>query len=186
MSGEKKTYEIETEGGKFYVQILAADRDARFHWEGDKRVEQETIKGRVQVATDAEFEGRVTHGSVKVRGRSYATWHAVEKLPEVQAARRGGDPWLSEPTYSGGFRNDRGQQVKLDAKAWNALYAMERGALNKFAEENPDWERESARLLFEGKRASALAEKRRLELAADQEDIEAAVWLKRIEDLGGE
>ncbi|WP_406192435.1 hypothetical protein OH733_05260 [Streptomyces griseus] len=185
MSGEPKTYEVEVEGGKFYVKILAADRDARSHWEGDKRIEREEIKGRVQVATDAEFKGHVAGGYVKVRGRKHATLHTVSKIPDL-AAKRLGSAWHCDSTYTGGYHNDRGQRVKTEAKAYDTLRRMEREALDKFAEQNPDWERESTRLLFERKRDTAITEKRRYELAADQQDIQAAVWQKRIEDLMSE
>lgn len=183
MDNDRKTYEVEVEGDKFYIQILAAERKTYGSgWRGDG--ETEVITGRVRVATDAKFEGRVGNGLVKVRGRAYAMEHTVSVASEAQV-RYSGDKWSNEPTYRGGYRNDKNQQVKYEAKAYGVLRTMEHVALDKFDEENPDWERESTRLLFERERDNHrhTAALRRDEAAA--EDRKAAVWTDRLNELLG-
>lgn len=177
---ERETRKVETEAGTFYVRVLAAERKT-YYSDGQNR---EEIQPRAWVSTDPKFESNVELGYVKIRGRKYSVEHTVKRVPGWSGEHESREPyWQTEPSYRGGYRNDKRGPVSYDAKAYGLLRDMESAALDRFAEEHPDWARESTRLLFERERDNHLSKKRRLELEADQEDIEAARWQKRLDDL---
>jgi hypothetical protein len=186
MKVEREVHEVEVSAGKLYVMVLSAERRTYGGgWRGETSTEE--IKGRVWLATDPEFKGDVELGYVKVRGRKYTIEHPIQRLPEGQARinHETGITWRwnSESSYMGGFRNDKHQQVSFQSKAWDSLGAIEREALDKFAEEHPEWEQESSRLLFERERDHFIDKARKLTVEADQADIQAALWQKRIDDM---
>jgi hypothetical protein len=177
---EREGYEVETGSGKFYVQILDAKRKTYISLAGDQSVPTEEITGRVWVATDPEFKGEVGLGFVTIRGRKYTIEHIVHR---VALAHGRTDPWHTESSWRGGYRNEKGQQVSYDTASYGVLGGYLREALDKFHQEHPEWEKESIRLLFERKRNSHASKARELVLEADQEDIKAAQWQKRLDDL---
>ncbi|MEU4984878.1 hypothetical protein [Streptomyces sp. NPDC021969] len=177
---ESSTYHVQVAAGEFYIRILAAERKS--YYSGGRS--REEIQPRAQISTDPEFKADTNLGAVKIRGRKYAVEHVLKRVQGF----RNDEPhiyWHGETSYQGGYRNDKGRQVSQEAQAWDVLHAAERDAVEFFAVINPDWERESTRLLFERERDNHLHRKRQAELEADQEDIKAAQWQKRIEDLIG-
>ncbi|MEX1655544.1 hypothetical protein ABZ960_20580 [Streptomyces pseudovenezuelae] len=184
---EYETHEVETEAGKFYIRILAAERRTYGGgWRGENATEE--IKGRVWLSTDPEFKGDAELGHIKIRGRKYTIDHFLQKFPKGQGRLDEGKfefNWSGETSFGGPYRNEKGQQVNRDAKAYDTLHDLEREALDKFAKDHPDWEKESTLRLFRQTRDNHLSKKRSLELEADQEDIKAALWQKRIDDLTG-
>ncbi|MEU0120654.1 hypothetical protein ABZ114_02985 [Streptomyces albidoflavus] len=181
---QRETYEYEAADGRVFVRILAAERKTYTTYSGVKSEKVEELRGRVQVATDAEFEGRVSHGFVKVRGRKYATEHTVARFGP-NALDHLGQPrtWDREPTWRGGARNELGRQVSYEAKAYDAIREIEFAALDRFEKDNPDWARESYRLLFERERGSKEREAKRLRQEAATADRMARDWQKRIDEL---
>ncbi|WJN62605.1 hypothetical protein [Streptomyces phage phiScoe1] len=188
MSDEQKTHEVETEAGKFYIRILAAERRtfSQFDRDTGESIPAEEVQARVWLATDPEFTGNSTLGHVKIRGRKYTIDHQLRRIPEGKGYLDDGKfefRWSGETSYGGPYRNEHGKPVGYDAKAWDTLHDAERVALDKFAQEYPEWEKESTLRLFERERAHHASKSRSLIVEADQEDIKAALWQKRIDDL---
>ncbi|WP_406409637.1 hypothetical protein OG923_12530 [Streptomyces halstedii] len=179
---QRETHEYEIAEGKFHVRILAAQRKMRSVHNGWTNERVEELRARVQIATDPGFEGRVTHGFVKVRGRKYAAEHTVIRLG---ADGYLGQPqtWDREPTYGGGTRNEQGQGMSYETKAYDSMRELEFEVLDRFEKDNPDWARESHRLLFARHRDNKKSEAKRLRLEATNADREAREWQKRIDDL---
>lgn len=177
---EQKTYEVETESGKFYIRIMAAERKTYSRFDGDTRVPGEDLNGRLWISTDPDFNGEVEGGHVKIRGRKYAIEQFAQRLPE---SAHYPSRWSSESSIQGGFRNDQGRKVKYEAKAYDVLGDIRDQVLDKFAAENPDWQRESARRLFrrEAEHHRYKADSHRRDAAA--EDRKAAEWQARIDGL---
>ncbi|MEV5330833.1 hypothetical protein [Streptomyces werraensis] len=169
---------FETVAGTFYARPLSAER--RTYYSGGEYVEE--IQPRVWLATDPEFKADTDLGHLKIRGRKYAIAN-VMKLSDVWTGERMEKRWQSEASYGGGFRNDKGQKVGYDTKAYDALRQAELDAIELYAVTFPEWERESARLLFERERDHHLSKKRNLLQDANREDVEAARWQKRLDDL---
>ncbi|AUG87257.1 hypothetical protein KGG77_gp11 [Streptomyces phage Omar] len=177
---EYETHKVETEAGTFYVRVLAAER--KTYYSGGAH--REEIQPRAWISTDPEFESNVELGHVKIRGRKYSVEHMVKRMPGWSNEYETREPyWQTESSYRGGYRNDKRGPVSYEAKAYDQLRGMESAALDRFAEQHPDWVRESTRRLFEQERDNHLRKKRSLELEADHEDIEAARWQKRLDDL---
>lgn len=175
---ELTTTEITVAAGTFYVRVLPAERTNYYH-DGEY---VEEIQPRVQISTDPEFKADTDLGHVKIRGRKYAIEHVMKRvLYFIDGAMT--PTWTSETSHRGGYRNDKGQKVSLEAKAWDVLHQAEKDAIEFFTVTHPEFERESTRLLFERERDNHLSRKRHLELEADQEDIQAARWQKRLDDL---
>ncbi|MEU9795036.1 hypothetical protein AB0E27_31330 [Streptomyces sparsogenes] len=187
MNNEFETHEIETDAGKFYVRILAAERQtfSSFNRDTGESTPTEEIQGRVWLATDPEFKGDVDLGHVKIRGRKYTIEHLSTRLSKGRLhARRGVIlHWSAERSYRGGYRNDRGTQVDYHLKAWDVLQEMEEAALDKFEQEHPEWQRESTLRLFERERNHHLNNKQRRERQVAEEAAKAAEWQKRIDEL---
>lgn len=173
---ERKTYEIETEAGKFYIQVFAANRRTYAPWNGGASHTVEDINGRVRLSTDPQFEGKVSLGHIKIRGRKYTIEHFLTWSPESQG-------WANESQWRGPYCNDKDQQISHNAKAWDTLYDLEREALAKFAQEYPEWERESTRLLFESERDSYQRKAAAARKEAAEHDAAAAKWQARIDQL---
>ena len=175
---ESMTTEVTVTAGTFYVRVLAAER--RSYYAEGRQVEE--IQPRVQISTDPEFQSDTDLGHMKIRGRKYAIEHIMKRVTYYPQ----GEPmqvWQSEASYRGGFRNDKGQRVNRETKAYDALSAAEKDAVEFFTVTHPEFERESTRLLLERDRDNHLAQKRHLELEADQHDIKAAQLQKQIDDL---
>ncbi|MEU9057859.1 hypothetical protein AB0D13_02900 [Streptomyces sp. NPDC048430] len=179
-----KTYEYayEIAEGRIYIKIMTAQRKMRNTHDGWTNRQVEELRARVQIATDPEFEGRVTHGFVKVRGRKYAAEHTVIRLgPEGYL----GQPrtWDRVPTYGGGTRNELGRPVSYEQKAYDAIQQIEFEALDRFEKDHPDWARESYRRLFARNRDSKTNDAKNLRQQATSADREAREWQKRIDEL---
>ncbi|MFI5863537.1 hypothetical protein [Streptomyces sp. NPDC051546] len=186
MSNEPE-FEIKHADTTFYLRILMAERKTYGGgWNGEKVTEE--IGGRVQISTDPNWKGDTDLGFVKVRGRKYGIEHIMKRLPADQSRLRlhGGrmSRWTSESSYSGGYRNDQGQRVKYEAKAYDSLSEFEDDVLTQFEKDNPDWQRVSIRRLFEGERDSQISKADKLRSEAKEADIKAAEWQKRIDELG--
>ncbi|MFD7259345.1 hypothetical protein [Streptomyces sp. NPDC059874] len=190
MSNEPE-FEIKFADTTFYLRILTAERKTYGGgWRGEKVTEE--ISGRVQISTDPDWKGDTDFGFVKVRGRKYGIEHTMTRLAEDEYDRRLSvhlegsriSQWTSLSRYSGGYRNDQGQSVKYEAKAYNSLFEIEKDVLTQFEKDNPDWQRVSIRRLFEYERDRKAGEARQLRLEADENDVKAAEWQKRIDRLG--
>lgn len=180
---EKKPYEVETKAGKFYVQIASAERKTYTSLDG---ASVEEIRGRVRLSTDPEFEGDTKLGHLAIRGRKYAIDHYLVKYPKGLGYRGEDDfkfLWSNEAQWGGPYYTEKGQQVSRNAKAWDTLYALEREALDQFATENPDWERESTLRLFEYERDHHVYKLRNYEMDAQRERVRVAEWQARIDQL---
>ncbi|KQX37009.1 hypothetical protein ASD97_09985 [Streptomyces sp. Root63] len=179
---QPKIYEYEIAEGQFHVKILAAKRKMNSTYTGWKTEWVEELRARVKLATDPEFEGRVSHGFVKVRGRKYAAEHTVIRLG---ADGYLGQPqtWERESTYGGRTRNEQGQGISYETKAYESIREIEFEVLDRFEKDHPDWARESYRLLFEQHRDNKQSEAKRLRQEATSADREARDWQKRIDDL---
>lgn len=186
MSNEPE-FEIAYADTTFYLRILMAERKTYGGgWRGEKVTEE--IGGRVQISTDPDWKGDTDLGFVKVRGRKYGIEHVMKRLPEDQLRLRlnGGriSRWTSETSYSGGYRNDQGQGVKYEAKAYDSLFEIEKAVLTQFEKDNPDWQRVSIRRLFESERNHQNGKAQKLRSEAEDADTKAAEWQKRIDGLG--
>lgn len=175
---ENTTVKVTTGAGVLYVQILPAER--RSYYLGGREVEE--LQPRLRVGTDPEFKADAELGHVKIRGRKYAIEHVVKRTTYYTDAGAI-KAWRSEASYRGGFRNDKGQRVGYETKARDVLAKTQEDVIEFFTATHPEYERESTRLLLERDRDNHLAQKRRLELEADQHDIEAAQLQKQIDDL---
>ncbi|MFJ7414662.1 hypothetical protein ACIQWZ_28260 [Streptomyces sp. NPDC098077] len=179
---QPEPYEYEIADGKFHIKILAAQRKTRPHHNGWTTEMVEEIRARVQMATDPDFEGRVSHGFVKVRGRKYAAEHTVIRLgPEGYLGQP--QTWDREATYGSGTRNELGRGVSYEQKAYDAIREMEFEVLDRFEKDNPDWARESYRRLFERNRDNKTGEAKTLRQQATNADRKAREWQKRIDAL---
>ncbi|MEU9605432.1 hypothetical protein [Streptomyces sp. NPDC048057] len=174
------THEIETENGAFYVRVLAAERRTFSRHVMGRSEPGEELRPRVWLATDPEFKQEFELGYVKVRGRKYV-------IEEMLALVNGpsGRQWQREPTYGGSFRSER-KQVEYRAPTFNVLREYVHGALAKFAEAHPKWERESVHRLFRCERNRKLSEAVRLRAEAEAAEKKAAGWQERIDELGKE
>ncbi|MEU5403739.1 hypothetical protein ABZ348_31145 [Streptomyces sp. NPDC005963] len=180
---ESTVYEYDTAGGKLYIKVRPAERRTYTDYSSDRGGPGEQIQPRLEIGTDPEFKAEVERGFVKVRGRKYATQNLVKYLPNSLGAQRGGSPWSRESSYSGGFRNDRGGQVAYQAKAWDSLREIERDVLDRFHEEHPEWEVESARLYFAYEVSDHLYKAQRLRGEADENERKANEWQARLDEL---
>ncbi|MEU6056961.1 hypothetical protein [Streptomyces sp. NPDC047097] len=188
MSGESKIYEYEIASGKVFIEVISADRRTFTDYSTGSGVPGEAIEPRVRLSTDPEFKGDVDLGFVKVRGRKYAIENYVKRLPEGHGILRLNQSgiemrWSSEPSYSGGFRNDRGSRVAYQAKAYDALSEIERQALDRFHEEHPEWVVESTRQLFQYQVSRYANDARRRLEEAEKANAKAAKWQARISGL---
>ncbi|QWQ42120.1 hypothetical protein KME66_14705 [Streptomyces sp. YPW6] len=179
---QREPYKYEIADGEFHIKILAAQRKMRSHHNGWTTERVEELRARVQIATDPEFEGRVTHGFVKVRGRKYAAEHTVIRLgPEGYLGQP--QTWDRAPTYGGGTRNELGRTVPYEQKAYDAIWKIEFEVLDRFEKDYPDWARESYRRLFARNRDNKTGDAKNLRQQASNADREAREWQKRIDDL---
>lgn len=177
---EHETHKVETEAGTFYVRVLAGERKT-YYSGGEHR---EEIQPRAWISTDPEFESNVELGYVKIRGRKYSIEHTVKRMPGWSNEHETREPyWQTESSYRGGYRNDKRGPVSYEAKAYSQLREMESAALDRFAEEHPDWARESARRLFERERDHLLSKAETARREAARHEIEAADWQVRIDQL---
>ncbi|AFU62048.1 hypothetical protein phiHau3_70 [Streptomyces phage phiHau3] len=185
MKIEREAYEIETQAGTFYVTVVTADRDSRYDFDTQERVE--VLTPRVWVSTDPQFKGDVDLGSVKIRGRKYTTEYTYKRQVEHPSdLDRNGQPlkWRRDTqTYNRGRRNDQGAQVSYNAKAYDTLDVLEQEALVKFEQEHPNWQAESVLLRFQYERDHANEQAERLHREAAEREVEAAKWQVRIDDL---
>ncbi|QPB09894.1 hypothetical protein KGG73_gp60 [Streptomyces phage Sentinel] len=188
MKIEREVREIETEAGKFYIMVLAAQRKTYSHWDrdADRTIPSEDLIPRVWLATDPQLDGKAELGAIKIRGRKYTIDHQLARLPKGRGYLTEGRfefNWSSESSYGGPYRNEQRKTLEFRTKTYDVLYDLEREALDKFAKDYPEWETESIRLLFERERDNHAAKSRQLLVEADQHDIKAAQWQKRIDDL---
>jgi hypothetical protein len=172
----REAHEVETQAGKLYVQILAAELTTTNRWSDEERdyVRTEEVKPRAWVATDPQFKGEVELGHLVIRGRKYTIDHQL---------RWSEGSWSNESTYGGPYWNEKGKQVDFRAKIWDTLYDLEREALAQFAEEHPDWATESLRQRLEWHRNHDLGEAKRLAKEAAEAETSAAKWQQRIDEL---
>ncbi|MFJ3775250.1 hypothetical protein ACIPX0_26505 [Streptomyces sp. NPDC090075] len=173
---EREVHEVETEAGKFYIQILAAELSTVSKWsEGERaHVPAEKVKPRVWLSTSPNFEHDVEQGHLKIRGKAYTINHQLSLLV---------NGWSNESWWNGAYHNAKDKQLDRSAKTWDLLYDLEREALARWVEEHPNWETESLRYRLEANRDSELDEVRRLAEEASQAGGRAAKWQTRIEAL---
>lgn len=185
MKIEREAYEIDTQAGTFYATVVSAERDTRYDYPKDDRIE--VLTPRVWLSTDPEFKGEVERGHVKIRGRKYTTEYTYKRLAEDTVNKdRHGQPlkWsVDHKTYNRGRRNDRGRQVDYEAKAYRTLDDLEMEALAKFEQEHPNWKVESILRLFEYERNRHAEQAESLRGEAAAKEVEAAKWQVRIDDL---
>ncbi|USH44987.1 hypothetical protein SEA_GREENWEASEL_70 [Streptomyces phage GreenWeasel] len=185
MKIEREAYEIETQAGTFYATVVTAELDSVYDYDKNERIE--TLVPRVWLSTDPEFKGDVERGHVKIRGRKYTSEYTYKRLVESPVNRgRDGQPlkWSADhKTYNRGRRNEKGQQVDFQAKAYSTLGDLEAEALAKFEQEHPNWKGESIRLRFEYERNHANERAERLHREAAALEVEAAKWQARIDEL---
>ncbi|MFE9254058.1 hypothetical protein [Streptomyces sp. NPDC006879] len=179
MKIEREAYEYEIGDGTMYVVIVSA------HREHDWR-RNEVIQPRVLIGTDPEFKAETELGHVKIRGRKYAVEHTYKRLPdnEGRLTQHGVTmQWTTDTrTYNRGFRNDKGKQIDWDSKAHGVLTEWEIEVLRRFEEDVPDWQTQSI-LRFEQERDGHDSNARRLREQVAKEEIEAAKWQARIDEL---
>lgn len=177
---EHTTHKVETEAGTFYVRILAAKRGT--YYQDGQTVEE--ITPRARISTDPTFESDVELGYVKIRGRKYSIEHTVKRMRGWETEHESREPyWQTETGYRSGYRNDKGNLVSYEAKAYGQLRDMESAALDRFVEEHSDWVRESTRRLFEQERNHLLSKAETARQEAAKHEIEASKWQARIDEL---
>lgn len=172
----REAHEVETQAGKFYIQILGAELNTVNRWSDDERAygPVEEIKPRVWLATDPQFKGDAELGHLVIRGRQFTINHQL---------RRVYDGWQGEPAYDGPYRNGKGKQVDFRSKTYDVLYDLEREALAQFAKDHPEWETESLRQRFEWNRDNDLDKAKRLAKEAADAEARATKWQARIDEL---
>ncbi|WP_436739952.1 hypothetical protein [Streptomyces sp. BBFR102] len=171
---EYTTHEVETETGKYYVRILAAERKT-YTTEGGPG---EDLIPRVQLSTDPKFGDDLTLDHVKVRGRKYA----IEEYLTYNRTRK---TWHFESSYRGSFRSaPQGKKVDFRAKTWDVLRVYVEEALAEFAKQYPDFERESIAQLFQYKVSHHQSKAESLRREARGRDAQADEWQARLDEMG--
>ncbi|MFJ6680561.1 hypothetical protein [Streptomyces werraensis] len=174
---EYETHKVETETGTYYIRILAAEHKTYSRHRRNESTPGEDLNPRVLLSTDPDFEDNLDGDHVKVRGRKYA-------IEEYLTYNRDRKTWHHESSYRGSFVSaPRGKKVDYMSKTWDVLRGYVDQALAKFAEQYPDFERESIAQLFRYMVSHHQSKAESLRRDARGEDAQAAEWQARLDEL---
>jgi hypothetical protein len=154
MIPESDPGKIDTPYGALYLAVMPAKMDR--WWDIGKDEYVTGLRPRIRVATDPTFEADPAHADhFTIHGRAYG----VHRSFYFWEGHISGDPWQREdPPYQGGYRNAQRQPVKVCTPTYSKIDAAVIAALDAFATDNPEWDRYSAFLYWEGREHAALAE----------------------------